>query len=123
VYYLFICVVLLVSDSYCLDVSLFKKIQDYEEKTLSSSKREARQLTLDNIDPMCSLSLSSSHIGMYTLIMLPKPHTIKIWVQTWLVMLSHAVLTVVQVFPSFVMLSLACVFVRVLWSPIHRDVS
>jgi hypothetical protein len=27
-------------------------------------------------------------------------------------MLSHAVMGVVQVFPSFVMLSLACVFVR-----------
>jgi hypothetical protein len=27
-------------------------------------------------------------------------------------MLSHAVMSVVQVFPSFVMLSLACVFVR-----------
>jgi spore coat polysaccharide biosynthesis predicted glycosyltransferase SpsG len=67
VYYLFICVVLLVSDSYCLDVSLFKKIQDYEEKTLSSSKREARQLTLDNIDPMCSLSLSLVHILACTL--------------------------------------------------------
>jgi hypothetical protein len=33
-------------------------------------------------------------------------------VHTWLVMLSHAVMGVVQVFPSFVMLSLACVFVR-----------
>jgi hypothetical protein len=27
-------------------------------------------------------------------------------------MLSHAVMSVVQIFPSFVMLSLACVFVR-----------
>jgi hypothetical protein len=27
-------------------------------------------------------------------------------------MLSHAVMSVIQVFPSFVMLSLACVFVR-----------
>jgi hypothetical protein len=27
-------------------------------------------------------------------------------------MLSHAVMSVVQVFPSFVILSLACVFVR-----------
>jgi hypothetical protein len=30
---------------------------------------------------------------------------------TWLVMLNHAVMSVVQAFPSFVMLSLACVFV------------
>jgi hypothetical protein len=32
-------------------------------------------------------------------------------------MLSHAVMRVVQVFPSFVMLSLACVFVRVVGLP------
>jgi hypothetical protein len=35
-----------------------------------------------------------------------------IWVHTWLVMLSHTVMSVVQVFPSFVMLNLACVFMR-----------
>jgi hypothetical protein len=58
---------------------------------------------------------------MHALISLPKPHTFRIWVYTWLVMLSHAVLRVVQVFPSFVILSLDCVFVRVLWSSIHRD--
>jgi hypothetical protein len=34
------------------------------------------------------------------------------WVHTWLVMLNHAVMRVVQVFPSFVMMNLACVFVR-----------
>jgi hypothetical protein len=37
---------------------------------------------------------------------------LRIWVHSWFVMLSHAVMSVVQVFPSFVMLSLACVFVR-----------
>jgi hypothetical protein len=51
---------------------------------------------------------------MYALILLPKPHTLGIWAHTWLVMLSHDVLRVVEVFLSFVMLSLACVFVRVL---------
>jgi hypothetical protein len=35
-----------------------------------------------------------------------------IWVHTWLVMLNHAVMSIVQVFLSFVMLSSACVFVR-----------
>jgi hypothetical protein len=30
--------------------------------------------------------------------LLPKPHTLGIWVHTWLVMLSHVVLSVVQVF-------------------------
>jgi hypothetical protein len=54
---------------------------------------------------LCALSLSSIHIGLHALILLPKPHT-------WLVMLSHVVMNVVQVFPSFVILSLACVFVR-----------
>jgi hypothetical protein len=38
-------------------------------------------------------------------------------------MLSPAVLRVIQVFSSFMMLSLTCVFVRVLWSSIRRDVS
>jgi hypothetical protein len=49
--------ILLVSSHYCLDVSLFEKIQDYEDKTLSSSKREARQVTLDHFVPICFLSL------------------------------------------------------------------
>jgi hypothetical protein len=91
---------LLVSSHYCLDVSLLKKTQDYEENTLSSSKWEARQVTLDHIDPMPSLSLSSSHIGLHASILLLKPHIFKIWVHTWLVMLSHAALSVMQVFPS-----------------------
>jgi hypothetical protein len=54
-FYLFI--ILLVFSYYRLDVSLFKKIQDYEEKTLSSSEREARQVTLDHFVPICFLSL------------------------------------------------------------------
>jgi hypothetical protein len=66
--------VLLVFSHYCLDDSLLEKIQGYEEKTLSSSKREARQVTLEQIDPMCSLS--SSHIDMHALILLSKPHTL-----------------------------------------------
>jgi uncharacterized membrane protein len=86
-------------------------IQDYEEKTLSSSNREARQVNFDHIDPICSLSLSSIHIGMHALI-LCLSLILRIWVHTWLALLSHAVMSVVQVFPSFVMLSLACVFVR-----------
>jgi hypothetical protein len=60
---------------------------------------------------MCSLSISSIHIGMHALI-LYLSLLLRIWVHTWLVMLSHAVMSIVQVFPSFVMLSLACVFVR-----------
>jgi uncharacterized membrane protein len=68
-------------------------------------------VTHDHIDPMCSLSFSSVHIGLDALI-LYLSLILRIWVHTWLVMLSHVVMSVVQVFPSFVMFSLACVFVR-----------
>jgi hypothetical protein len=47
------------------------------------------------------LSISRSHIGLRALIFLPKPHTLGIWVHTWLVMLSHAVMSVMQVFHPF----------------------
>jgi hypothetical protein len=94
-FYLFL--ILLVSGLYHLDVSLFEKIQDYEEKTLSSSKREARQVTHDYIEPMCSLSFSSINIGLHALI-LYLSLILRIWVHTLLVMLSHAVMSVVQVF-------------------------
>jgi hypothetical protein len=47
---------------------------------------------------MLSLFLSSSHIGLHAVILLPKTHTVRICVHTWLVMLSHVVLRVVQVF-------------------------
>jgi hypothetical protein len=67
-------------------------------------------VTIDHIDPMCSLSFSSIHIDMHALILYLSP-IFKICIYTWLVMLSHAVMSVIQVFPSFVMLSLACVFV------------
>jgi hypothetical protein len=68
-------------------------------------------VTLDHIEPMCSLSLSSIHNGLHAL-MLNRSLILRIWVHIWLVLLSHAVIIVVQVFPSYVMLSLACVFVR-----------
>jgi hypothetical protein len=41
-------------------------------------------VSLDHIDPMCYLFLSSSHIGLHVLILLPKPHTVGILV-TYLV--------------------------------------
>jgi hypothetical protein len=57
-----------------------------------------------------SFSFSSVHIGLQVLILyLCLIH--RIWVYTWLVMLSHAVMSVIHDFPSFVMLTLACVFV------------
>jgi uncharacterized membrane protein len=110
-YYFYLLLVLLISDHYHLDVLFFEKIQDYEDKTLSNSKRETRQVTLDHIDPMCSLSLSSIHIGLHALI-LYQSFILSIWVHAWLVMLSHPVMSVIHIFPSFVMLRLACIFVR-----------
>jgi hypothetical protein len=67
-------------------------------------------VTVDHIGPMCSLSFSSIHIVLHALILYLRL-IFRIWVHNWLVMLSHAVMSVVQVIPSFVMLSLACVFV------------
>jgi hypothetical protein len=68
-------------------------------------------VTLDHIDPMCSFSFSSIRISLHAL-KLYLSLILRICVYTWLVMLSHAVTSVIQVFPSFVMLSLACVFVN-----------
>jgi hypothetical protein len=76
----------------------------------------ARQVTLDHIDPMCSISFSSIHIGLHALILYLGSY-FSIWVHTWLVMLSHVVMSVVDVFPSYMMLSLTCVFVRVFGLP------
>jgi uncharacterized membrane protein len=58
-------------------------------------------VTLDHIDPMCFLSFSSIHIGLHALI-LYLSLIFRIWVYTWLVVLSHTVMSVIQVFPSFV---------------------
>jgi hypothetical protein len=67
---------------------------------MSSSNQEARQVTIDHIDPMCSLFLSSSLIGLHALILSPKPHTLGFRVHSLLVMLSHVVMSVIQAFPS-----------------------
>jgi uncharacterized membrane protein len=114
--YFYLFLVLLISGHYHLDDSFFEKIQVYEDKTLSSSKREARQVTLDHIDPICSLSISSIHVGMHALV-LYLSLLLRICVHTWLVMLSHVVMSVVQAFSSYMILSLACVFVRVFGLP------
>jgi hypothetical protein len=68
----------------------------------------------DHIDPICFLSLVTY---LHALIGLPIPY-IPIGLGLWLVnLLSPAVMSVVQVFPSYVMLSLACIFVRVFGLP------
>jgi hypothetical protein len=69
---------------------------------------------LDHIDPICFLPLVTH---LHALIGLPIPY-IPIGLGLWLVdFLSPAVMRVVQVFPSYTMLSLACVFVRVFGLP------
>jgi hypothetical protein len=86
--------------------------------------REARQVTLDHIDTMCSLSLSSSPIGLHALILLPKAYTFRIWVYTWLVMLSHAVFSVMQVFHLYDVEFCLCLSVRdVVFHPSRCDLT
>jgi hypothetical protein len=72
------------------------------------------QVFLDHIDPICFLRLVTH---LHALIGLPIPY-IPIGLGLWLVdLLSPAVMSVIQVFPSYLMLSLACVFMRVFGLP------
>jgi hypothetical protein len=67
-----------------------------------------------HIDPICFLPLVTH---LYALIGLPIPY-IPIELGLWLVdLLSPAVMSIIQVFPSYMMLSLAFVFVRVFGLP------
>jgi hypothetical protein len=69
---------------------------------------------LNHIDPICFLPLVTH---LYALIGLPIPY-IPIGLGLWLVdLLNPAVMSVIQVFSSYMMLSLACVFVRVFGLP------
>jgi hypothetical protein len=69
---------------------------------------------LDHIDPICFLPLVTH---LCALIGSPIPY-IPIGLGLWLVdLLSPMVMRVAQVFPSYMMLSLACVFVRVFGLP------
>jgi hypothetical protein len=55
-------------------------------------------VTLNHIEPICSFSLPSIHVAMHAFI-LYLSLKLRIWVHTWLVMLSHADMSVIQVFP------------------------
>jgi hypothetical protein len=69
---------------------------------------------LNHIDPICFLPLVTH---LHALIGLLIPY-IPIGLGLWLVgLLSHVVMSVIQVFPSYMMLSLACVFVRAFGLP------
>jgi hypothetical protein len=68
----------------------------------------------NHIDPICFLPLVTD---LHALIGLHKPY-IPIKLGLWLVdLLSPAVMSVIQVFPFYMMLSLACVFVKVFGLP------
>jgi hypothetical protein len=67
-------------------------------------------VTLDHIDPICYLSLVYALAFMLQFCYLSL--ILRIWIHPRLVMLSHAVMSVIHVLPSIVMFSLACVFVR-----------
>jgi hypothetical protein len=69
---------------------------------------------LDHVEPICVLPVVTH---LHALIGLPIPY-IPIGLGLWLVdLFSPAVMSVIQVFPSYMMLSLACVFVRVFGLP------
>jgi hypothetical protein len=69
---------------------------------------------LDHIDPICFLPLVTY---LHALIGLPIPY-LPIGLGLWLVdLLSPTVMSVVQILPSYMMLSLACAFVRVFGLP------
>jgi hypothetical protein len=69
---------------------------------------------LDHIDPICFLPLVTH---LHALIGLPLLY-IPIGLGLWLVDLhSPTIMSVVQVFPSYMMLSLDCVFVRAFGLP------
>jgi hypothetical protein len=74
-------------------------------------KREERKLFLDHVDPICFLPLGTL---LHAFLKLNTYLTFRIGICVQLGMLSHVVLRGMQVFSSFVMLSMACVFVRVL---------
>jgi hypothetical protein len=71
-------------------------------------------VTLGHIDPICFLPIVTH---LHALIGLPIPY-IPIGLGLWLVdLLSPAVMSIIQVFPAYMMLSLACVLVRVFGLP------
>jgi hypothetical protein len=110
-YSLFICVSCLFPITTVRRRRLRESLWARRSRLWAVASGRARKVTLDHIDPMHSFSLSSIQIGLHALILYLRL-ILRIWVHTWLVMLSHTVMRVVQVFPSFVMLSLACVFMR-----------
>jgi hypothetical protein len=70
------------------------------------------------------LSLSLLYTLAHALILLSKPHTLGIWGYTWLVMFSHAVLSVVQVFHLYDIQYSLCLTMRdVIFHPLRCDLA
>jgi hypothetical protein len=112
VYCLFICLCCLFSISTVRRRRLQKSLGARCSRLWAAASRRARQVILDHVDPMSSLSFSSIHTLACMLWYCYLSLILRIWVHTWLVLFSKAVMSVVHVFPSFVILSLACAFVR-----------
>jgi hypothetical protein len=91
VYCLFICLELLVS-------GLWESSRTWLPRLLAAASRRARQVTLDHLVPICFLSLVYKLACMHYYCTLAS--YFRNWVHTWLAILSHAVMSVVQVFPS-----------------------
>jgi hypothetical protein len=93
---------------------LRKSSRPLRRRLWAAASRESRQVFLDHVDPICYLPLVTH---LHASIGLPIPY-IPIGLGLWLVdLLSSRVMSVVQVFPSYMMLSLTCVFVRVFTLP------
>jgi hypothetical protein len=99
-YYLFICLCYLFPIATVRRWRLQKSPGARRVRPWAAASERARQVILDHIDPMCSLSFSSVHIGMHAFI-LYLSLILRIWIYTSLVMLSHAVMSIIQVLPSF----------------------
>jgi hypothetical protein len=110
VYCLFICLCCLFLVTTVRRRRLWESPGARRSRLWAAASGRASQVTLNHIDLMCFLSLVYTLAYMLQFCYLSL--ILRIWVHTWLVMLSHVVMSVVQVFPSFVMLRLACVFVR-----------
>jgi hypothetical protein len=93
---------------------LWKSSRPSGRRLWTAASGESRQVFFDHIDPICFLPLVTQ---LHVLIGLPTPY-IPIGLGLWLInLLSPIVMNVVQVFPSYMMLSLTSVFVRVFSLP------
>jgi hypothetical protein len=95
-YYLFVCIACLWS--LLLGGNDFQNLQRVRWERIWAASGTARQVNLDHFNPMCFLSLV--HILAFLHQYCYNPHTLGIWVHSWLVMLRYVVMNVVQLFHS-----------------------